>query len=359
MLRKLSRPLLCIPFIAAALIPFALAANAQSTPDPAPALRDLAEQNHIHIGAAVYSDHLLDPQFNQVLSREFNMLTPENEAKFCWLQPNEGKFDFSKFDQLVAFAQANNMEIHGHNLVWHQCLPDWVAQGKFTRDQALQVLHDHIFTVLGRYRGRVAIWDVVNEAMSDSGSGLRDTPWRDMIGDDYVEMAFRFAHEADPDALLFYNDYSGEAMTGKANAIYDMVQDFVKRGVPINGVGLQSHFTLGGVNEASISQNIKRLGALGLQVQITEMDDRFDGAPTPAILQEQANDYAQLMQACLENSNCTAFITWGVSDNYTWLRGTNLGFFKNPLVEPLLFDDHYQPKPAYQALVDVLTKHAG
>jgi endo-1,4-beta-xylanase len=346
-----------LPFIAVALIPLTLTANAQST--PAPTLRALADQNHIHIGAAVYSTHLDDPAFAQTLSREFNMLTPENEAKFCEIQPQRDKFDFTGFDRIVAFAEANDMQIHGHNLVWHQCLPDWVAQGNFSRDEAIQILHDHIFTLLGRYRGRVPIWDVVNEAISDSGSGLRDTPWRQMIGDDYVEIAFRLAHEADPDALLFYNDYSAEAMTGKSNAVYDMVADFVKRGVPINGVGLQAHFTLGGVNAGSISQNIKRLGDLGLQVQITEMDDRFDGAPSDDKLQKQADDYRQLMQVCLDNSNCTAFITWGVSDNYTWLRDSNLGFFKNPLVAPLLFDDQSQPKPAYQALIDVLTKHAG
>jgi endo-1,4-beta-xylanase len=233
-----------------------------------------------------------------------------------------------------------------------------VTNGHFTRDQAIQILHDHIFTVLGRYRGRVPIWDVVNEAFDDSSGKLRNTPWREMIGDDYVELAFRFAHEADPDALLFYNDYSAEAMTGKANAIYDMAQDFIQRGVPINGIGLQAHFSVGGVNALSIAQNMKRLGDLGLQVQITEMDDRYEGETTPEILQKQAEDYRNLMQVCLDHSNCTAFITWGVGDNYTWLRGENLGFYKNPLVEPLLFDDHYQPKPAYQALVDVLTQHA-
>ncbi len=353
MLRKLSRPMRYLPLLVLALIPFTLSANAQS----APTLRDLADQNQIHFGAAVYSTHLDDPGYEQTLRREFNMITPENEAKFCWIQPEQGKFDFTGFDRIVAYAEANNMLVHGHTLVWHQCLPDWVTKGNFSRDEAIQLLHDHIFTLLGRYRGRVTIWDVVNEAFSDSGAGLRDTPWREMIGDDYVELAFRFAHEADPDALLFYNDYSAEAMTGKANAIYAMAQDFIKRGVPINGVGLQAHFTLGGVNAPSISQNIKRLGDLGLQVQITELDDRFEGAPSEEKLQKQADDYGKLMQVCLDNSNCTALITWGVSDKYSWLRGENLGFFKNTLVAPLLFDDQYQPKPAYQALIDVLTQH--
>ena len=354
MFRKLPRSLRYLPLIAVALIPFTLAANAQS----APTLRDLADQNHIHIGAAVYSTHLDDPLFAQTLSREFNLITPENEAKFCEIQPQRGKFDFTGFDRIVAFAEANDMIIHGHNLLWHQCLPTWVSNGHFSREEAIQILHDHIFTLLGRYRGRVPIWDVVNEAFDDSSGKLRNTPWREMIGDDYVEIAFRLAHEADPDALLFYNDYSAEAMTGKANSIYAMAQDFIERGVPINGIGLQAHFSLGGVNALSIAQNMKRLTDLGLQVQITEMDDRFEGEPSAEKLQKQADDYRQLMQVCLDNKGCTAFITWGVSDNYTWLRDPNLGFYKNPLVEPLLFDDQSQPKPAYQALIDVLTEHA-
>ncbi len=335
------------------------AASVSAAQDATPSLRQLADANHIHIGAAAAPGHFNDSGYTETLSREFNMLTPENEAKFCSVQPQRGQFDFRKLDQLVAFAEQNNMVVRGHTLVWHQCLPSWVADGHFSRDEAIQILHDHIFTVLGRYRGRIPIWDVVNEAVADSGSGLRATPWREMIGDDYVELAFRFAHEADPDALLFYNDYSGEGMTGKANAIYDMVKDFVARGVPINGVGLQAHFTVGSINAASIARNIQRLGELGLQVQITEMDDRYDGATTDSILQRQASDYHSLMDVCLDSEYCTAFITWGVNDKYSWLRSPSLGFFNNTTVDPLLFDDNYQPKPAYDALIDSLTTHAG
>jgi endo-1,4-beta-xylanase len=317
-------------------------------------LRELAARNDIQIGAAVYTTHLNDPAHAETLRREFNVLTPENEAKFCELQAQPGQFDFRRLDQLVAFADQHNMEVHGHTLVWHQCLPSWVTNGQYNRDQAIGLLRDHIYTVVGRYQGRIPIWDVVNEGVDDRGAGLRDTPWHAMIGDDYIELAFRFAHKADPSALLFYNDYGAEAMNAKSDAIYAMLSDFVERGVPIHGVGLQAHFTLNTINSASIARNIQRLGELGLQVQITEMDVRYEGDSTADILSQQAGDYRAMLQVCLDSDYCTAFIVWGVTDKFSWLRGENLGFFNNPTVEPLLFDDHYQPKPAYDALLDLL-----
>jgi GH35 family endo-1,4-beta-xylanase len=322
-------------------------------------LRELADLNNFHIGAAVYTTHLSSDIHVDTLSREFNMLTPEQEAKHCEVERQQGQFTFQRFDKLVAFAQEHDMMIHGHALVWHQCTPDWVTSSDFTREQAIQALHDSIFTIVGRYKGRVPIWDVVNEGIADGGGGLRDTQWRQVIGDDYIELAFQFAHEADPDALLFYNDYGAEGGGSKSDAVYEMVKDFVERGIPINGVGLQSHFTVGTINTGAIADNIKRLGELGLQVEITEMDDRYPGEATPDILRKQAADYHNLLQTCLDSGYCTAFITWGVTDKYTWLRGANLGFYENPAVEPLMFDDDYQPKPAYFAVQDVLARKAG
>ncbi len=325
----------------------------------APTIRELADKNHFHFGAAASPTHFGDPKYVETLKTEFNMLTPENEAKFCSIQPAQGQFDFRSFDRLMDFAQANQMVVRGHNLVWHQCVPSWLAKGEFSRDEAIKLLRDHIYTVVGRYKGRIPMWDVVNEAIDDSGSGLRDAPWRQFIGDDYVELAFKFAHEADPDALLFYNDYSTEGMNAKSNAVYAMVKDFVARGVPINGVGLQSHFTVGQIDLAGIAQNMKRLGELGLQVQITEMDDRYPPNTPDSILQQQAGDYRALLDTCLNSKYCTAFVTWGVNDLYSWLRDSNLGFYENHTVKPLLFDDEYQKKPAYFAVLDILARHAG
>ncbi len=344
-----------LPLLVAAML---IVGTKTSAVQPAP-LRDLADKQNFHIGAAVAIPALKnDPTYADTLAREFNIVTPENVMKMETLQPQRGHFDFSQGDMLVDFAEAHHMLVHGHTLVWHNQLPGWLTSGTFTRDEAIQLLHDHIFTVLEHYQGRVQFWDVVNEAIADDGSGLRDTPWRRLIGDDYVEMAFRFAHEADPDALLFYNDYGGEMGGTKSDAIYAMVKDFVARGVPINGVGLQMHLTLNTVNAYALAQNMQRLTDLGLQVQITEFDDRYNGATNANILQQQANDYRQVLDICLNNPKCTAFITWGVSDQGSWLRGAHLGFFNNPTVEPLLFDDQYQPKPAYFAVQDVLAHHA-
>jgi endo-1,4-beta-xylanase len=317
-------------------------------------LRNLAERNGIYIGAAAYTNHLRTPGHADVLSREFNMLTPENEAKACQLQGSRGQFTFQKLDELVAFAEQNDMVLRGHTLLWHQCELRWMENNdSYTREQASAEMRDHIYTVVGRYRGRIAMWDVVNEAFD--GAARRDTVWQRLIGDDYIELAFQFAHDADPDALLFYNDYGAEQLNAKSDAIYEMAADFVARGIPIDGIGLQSHFTVGGIAFRSISNNIQRIGELGLQVHMTEADIRFDGEPSEAILERQANDYRDLMAVCLDHENCTAFIVWGVTDRLTWLRNSNLGFFNNPDVEPLLFDDEYQPKPAYYALRDLLT----
>ncbi len=349
-------------FLAAGLLLSAGMSAAQDTTEtpaaPAPTLRDLAARDNFYIGAAVGFQEVNDAHYSSVLAREFNMLTPENEAKACSIEPQIGRFEFHKFDTIVAFAEAHDMKVHGHTLVWHQCVPSWLQNGKFTREEAIGLLRDHIYTEVGRYKGRVAIWDVVNEAIDDD-NGLREAPWHTLIGDDYVELAFRFAHEADPDALLFYNDYNIEAVNAKSDAVYAMVQDFIKRGVPINGIGLQSHFEIGTVNAPSIARNIQRFGMLGLQVQMTEVDVRYDGDTTDAVLQRQARDYGKLMSTCLDSPFCTAFITWGLTDRFSWLRGSDLGFFENETVAPLMFDQDYQEKPAYFAVRDLLAKKVG
>lgn len=333
--------------------------SAASLAQEEPTMRDLAAKNDFYVGAAVYTTHLNDPLHAETLAREFNMLTPENEAKACETQPQQGKFTFDRFDRLVEFAEEHDMAVHGHTLVWHQCSPVWLETGSFTRDEAIELLETHIKTVVGRYKGRIPIWDVVNEAVDDNGTTLRDTPWHRLIGDDYIDLAFQFAHEADPDALLFYNDYGAEGLNGKSNTIYKMVADMIERGIPIHGVGLQAHFELGGFNADQIAANIKRLGELGLQVQITEIDVRYAGEGTDETFQRQAGDYRRVLEACLDSEYCTAFIVWGVSDRFTWLRNSNLGFYNNPTVEPLLFDEDYQPKPAYYAVADLLARRAG
>ncbi len=219
-------------------------------------------------------------------------------------------------------------------------------------------MRTHIYTEVGRYRGRIAMWDVVNEAID--GGRHRNTIWQQWIGDDWIDLAFQFAHEADPEALLFYNDYGAEGKNLKSNTIYDMVSSMVERGVPINGVGLQMHLNVGAtapggsLQPVDLAANIQRLGELGLEVHITEMDVGYQGETTDAILQQQAADYRRVMSVCLEEKACKAFVVWGVSGRYSWKRNDN-----TPNVEPLLFNQDFEPQPAYDALRDLLARQAG
>ena len=321
------------------------------TPTPALSLRSLAQARGIQIGAAVAAGPLRsEPLYAQTLAREFSMLTPENAMKFGPLHPGRERYDFSDADAIVDFAEAHDMRVRGHTLVWHNQLPPWLTAGKWTREELIEILREHIMTVVGHYRGRVVAWDVVNEAVADDGS-LRDTIWLRGIGPQYIDMAFRWAHEADPDALLFYNDYGGEGRGRKSDAIYALVKDLLQRGVPIHGVGLQMHVALGWhPKPQDVAANMERLAALGLEVHITEMDVRIKSPATEEELAAQARIYRDMLEVCLSAENCKAFVLWGFTDRHSWIpqffRGWGSG---------LIFDSSYQPKPAYDALMDVLT----
>lgn len=340
----------------------ALTLNAQNTPkaqnlqnpqsaSPTPAtsapLRQLAQAHGIYIGAAVAAIPLRSKtQYQSTLKREFNMLTPENALKIGVLRPTRTSYNFTDADTIINFAQANGMQVRGHTLVYGKYLPDWLNNGRFSRDELLAILHEYIQTVVGRYRGRISAWDVVNEAVDENGT-LADTLFLRTIGPDYIEYAFRWAHEADPQAQLFYNDYGGEDLSAKSNGIYTLVQDLHKRGVPIDGVGLQMHLSLvKPIKMADVAANIERLGALGLQVHITELDVETKGSASSQQdqLTAQANIYHDVARACLHSSACKAIITWGFTDQSTWLIGDT----------PLPFDKNYQPKPAYYALRQAL-----
>ncbi len=220
--------------------------------------------------------------------------------------------------------------------------------GTFTRTQLMAILKDHIFTVVSHYRGQVNVWDVVNEAVNDVGGILRDAIWYRDIGPDYIDWAFRWAHEANLQAHLFYNDYGAEGLGTKSNAIYALVKGMLQRGVPIYGVGLQMHTSLlNAPNEQDVITNMRRLAALGLKVQITEMDVAIQG-DTHSMAQRltlQAQIYSNMLHTCLVVKACEAFVMWGFTDRYTWI----------PIATghpdaPLIFDTSYRPKPAYTAI---------
>lgn len=318
-----------------------------NAPGDKPALRSLAEARGILIGAAVAARPLSqEPQYAETLGREFSVLTPENATKFNAVHPARERYDFTQPDTIVAFAQAHGMKVRGHTLVWHEALPEWIREGKYTREELRAILEDHIKTVVGHFRGKVFAWDVVNEAVNDDGL-LRDTIWRRGMGDDYLELAFRWAHAADPEALLFYNDYGSEDLGKKSDAVYALVKGLRESGVPIHGVGLQMHIGSSPPDPAQVSANVKRLGALGLEVHITEMDVQIQGM-TGAMeekLAAQAGIYGDILSACLPDSNFKAFVMWGFTDSHSWIPW----FTKHPDA-PLIFDESYRPKPAYSAI---------
>jgi endo-1,4-beta-xylanase len=226
-------------------------------------LRSAAQAQQFLVGAAAGLRPLeTDPVYAQTLAREYNVLTTENEMKFEPLRPTRSRFAFADADKILDFATAHGMKLRGHTLVWHGQLPRWLVNGNFSRDEVSAILREHIETVIGHYRGRVYAWDVVNEAIDDQG-GLRQTFWSNMLGSDYIAQAFTLARAADPQATLLYNDYGGEALGVKSEAIYGLLKSLKGRGVPIDGIGLQSHFLLDQPPRMSeVAANLRRLAAL-------------------------------------------------------------------------------------------------
>jgi endo-1,4-beta-xylanase len=316
-------------------------------------LRSLGQAHHFYIGTTVDVKALrYEAVYSTTLAREFNMVTPEVSMKFSETEPQRDVYTFAKADYIVAFAQAHQMQVRGHNLVWYTDLPAWLTNGTFTRDELIAILRDHIITEVTRYREQVNIWDVVNEAVGDDGT-LRDSIWLRGIGPSYIDMAFQWAHEANPQARLFYNDYGGEGLGRKSDAIYALVKGMLQRGVPLDGVGLQMHISLDRYpNPQDVLANMQRLTALGLEVQITEMDVKTqdDARPMQAKMTAEAQLYSEMLHTCLSVTNCTAFVMWGFTDAHSWIPAAT----GHPDY-PLIFDAAYRPKPAYFALENVLS----
>jgi endo-1,4-beta-xylanase len=323
------------------------------------ALRDIAEPEGFLVGGAVNPDDFSDPGYVQAVGREFNLMVPENVMKFAETEPGPHQFDFCPADQIMAYARANNMKVRGHNLVWQQDLPSWLTNGNYSSSDASAILQEHINTVMGHFKGQLVDWDVVNEAIAYSPPyGPQPSYWLTQLGSNYIDMAFQWAHQADPNVKLFYNDTGGEGLGAKSDAVYNLVKGLLSRGVPIDGVGLQMHEDLTSApSQSDISSNMARLAALGLQVHVTEMDVRVpvdaNGNASAADLASQAAIYQSVMTACQSAPNCTAFLTWGFSDKYSWIPSTFPGFGAG-----LLLDANFQPKPAYSSVANVMRSNS-
>jgi endo-1,4-beta-xylanase len=327
-----------------------------------PSLREVADHAHLLVGAAVRPSLFSEAPYSATLSREFNMVEPEDAMKWWMVRAHADTFDFREGDEVVRFAQAHDMKVRGHCLVWDHNNPEWLTHNHYTPHQLFQVLEEHVATEVKHYAGQVFAWDVVNEALDENGH-LRDSPWYDQPGiglsdkgTAYIEQAFRWAREADPHALLFYNDNGGEGLNRKSDAIYAMVKDFKQRGVPIDGIGLQMHVPNLELDTDAIAVNIARLTALGVQVHITELDVSLpvnsDGVAAKQDLQRQAEIYRGVARACLQSRGCTAIQTWGFTDKYSWIGSHSHG----TRGAALPFDRTYKPKPAYDAMFEEISK---
>lgn len=318
-----------------------------------------AAQNKKNIGVALATYKSLQSEREEA-GRQFNMMVCENEMKMDALQPSKGSFSFGSADNLVSLAQQNNMAIRGHCLVWHSQVPGWLSSdGKknnknWTREEALEIMKDHITKVMTHYKGKVCEWDVVNECLDDDQTTVRSNPasydlrqqsvWQRAIGDDYVELAFQYAHEADPDAELYLNDYDVELQgKAKSQAFYNLAVSLKEKGIPIHGVGLQCHFSVGEVDSVKLAKTIKRFADAGLKCIITELDM---GVPstTAANLEEQARNYRVITDIVLDNDNCPSMVVWGIKDNDSWRTNSN----------PLLYDSGMGKKPAWYAVRSAL-----
>ena len=370
-----------IPFLLASLVGSAIALTGVRAEEPVaastamppvadqhgPTIKDACKDFFL-IGTAgdlpgSYSDEEMD-----LVMQNFGIVTPENCMKPERVHPTEALWRFERPDALVEWCEDNGMAVRGHTLVWHSQTNDW-----FFRDgdkaTVIQRMKDHISTLVGRYKGRIQSWDVVNEAINDGGNAqtaetenLRNSSWLQTVGPEFLTLAFKFAHEADPDAKLYYNDYGIEAGPKHASSMV-LLKRLIKDGAPIHGVGIQGHWTTTRIPYAALDRAISDYASLGLEVSITELDvtirgasggqfgrgfrgRRFGSTPaTPQDLKAQADAYARLFTIFMKHKDVIERVTfWGLSDRRTWRFGQH----------PLIFDASNQRKPAYSAIVDAL-----
>ena len=318
-------------------------------------LRTYAEQLGKYIGVAGAS-YRYDCSRNDgetgLVGNQFNMIVGENEMKFDATEPEQNSFSYGGSDAIVWVADRFNQVVRGHTLAWHSQVPGWVSQdGKknnhnFTRQQLLNILKNHIFNVVGKYKGHIREWDVCNEVLDDDQSIVRTNPtayklrpsiWSTYIGEEFIDSAFVWAHQADPQAKLFINDYGVEfAGSTKAEAYFNLVKRLKDKGLPIDGCGLQCHFTTGELDTLKLEKNIQRYATLGLDCIITELDIALADPSATDALDIQAKEYGAITRVFLRNDNCPSMIVWGISDNHSWRQN-----------QPLLYNSSLQAKPAY------------
>ena len=325
-------------------------------------------KKYFPIGVAVRPSDLSKADESGLILKEFNSITAENAMKMGPIHPEENRYFWRDADAIVEFATKNKIKMRGHTLCWHAQTPGWMfkeSEGKdVSKEVLLKRLEDHISTVVSRYKGRIYAWDVVNEVIADDTTFLRKTKWSQITGDEFIEKAFEFAHKADPNAILFYNDYNTE-IPAKRDKIYKLVKGLLDKGVPIHGVGLQAHWSISSPTREELEKSIQMFSSLGLQVQFTELDvsvyagrqggQLINGQPgaqqqeaqfTPEMEQKQLEKYKMVFEVFRKyKKNVTGVTFWNLSDRYSWLDGRGRKNF------PLLFDKEFKRKKAYAEVV--------
>ena len=316
-------------------------------PLPGEPLRVLAKRAGLEIGTAVRGNVLdRNRAYRQLVERQFSTITPENEMKWEAIEGERGTYDFDPADRIVDHAEDAGQKVRGHTLIWHAQLPGWVRE--LGPRELRQTMREHIHRVMGRYDKRVGVWDVVNEPITDEG-GLRESVFQRRLGEGYIADAFRTAHVADRDAKLYLNEIGAEGINPKSNRLYEIVRGLKSSGVPIDGVGFQTHSNLNGLPGDFVA-NMRRFRALGLDVAITEGDVALKVPPSAADLRAQARVYSRMVRACL-TVKCASLTLWGFTDGRSWIPETQAG-----MGSATLLDESLRPKPAFRAVQRALAR---
>ncbi|MEA5257877.1 endo-1,4-beta-xylanase [Arcicella aquatica] len=324
-------------------------------------------QAYFPIGVAVNPRMVNEGAESSFIVQQFSSLTPENSMKMGPIHPQENVYNWEASDKMVAFAQQNGLKVRGHNLCWHNQTPAWFFKKDnrvVTKEELLARLKAHIFEVVKHYQGKIYVWDVVNEAVPDTGLSMyRKSKFYEIIGEEYIAKAFEYAHEADPNALLFYNDYNTESKA-KREKIYQLLKGLKQKGVPIHGVGLQAHWSIDEPTQSELEESITKFASLGLKIQITELDisvypkeherrERREndgvGIFTDEMEQKQIQQYKMVFDVFRKHKqNITSVTFWNLSDQYSWLDNFPVTGRKD---FPLLFDKNLKPKKAFWEVV--------
>jgi endo-1,4-beta-xylanase len=333
--------------------------------DTTVALKQYAADRGLLYGAAVrYPDFFSNPDLRSVLARDAQILVPEWELKWAAgeqpLRPSPDRFDFSRADRMAEYAKEHNLLFRGHALVWHEALPEWFS-GTVNRQNARQFLIEHIKTTVGRYAGKMHSWDVVNEAIAVEDrlpNGWRKTPWLEFLGEDYIDLAFRTAAKADPNALLVYNDYGmeydNEYEEARRTAILKLLEHHKAKGTPIQALGIQAHLFPKSdhqINPKQLRQFFRNVADLGLKIMITELDVTDEQLPIDIEQRDRAvaKAYREYLSIALAEPAVISVITWGSTDRYTWLSEVKPRK-DGAALRPLPLDNNLQPKLAWQAM---------